>query len=1241
MSAVKWNPQQQSAIDCENPELLISAAAGSGKTAVLVERILRKIVENPEITIDNFFVVTFTHAAAGELKERLYKKMTEVCAQHPELESRLRPQIAMLSKAAIGTMHSFCLRLLQEHHAHPAVMLPVNIHLLSQAQADLFLQEALEEVLTQEYAGEEAADFRLLLDAFSDMRQDKAVRNMILELYRSARNHPSPRSWLEQVASPEAQAGIYKTWYEFVKKQMLSVLENSKELAEEQALPEAARTFFLTARQIAQRVINAIDEGNYYAAQQRINEAKSQLILPRASKTDDVSVAGVKKLAKAIKENCFGKLVLPLPEDVQEENALRPAVEALCRLALSLDQAFSQKKRKNRAVDFGDLEHMGLNLLCDEAVAQIYRQKFRHILFDEYQDCNQVQEAIVQKISSNASYFMVGDIKQSIYGFRNADPELFLRKYHEYTPAPCEGCGKIELNTNYRSRGGVLNAVNNVFFRIMTEDFCGMGYGKESALYDAPDRFPEGGSFAKAPAAAALFTAPSNAAKENEEEEEDGQEAALSGTAIVKSCQAAYIAREIKQMVERGDTVLDRDSNQYRPVRYSDIAVLMRSPASGAKFIQNVFRDCGIPLRLLRDEDITFAPEISLFVNLLYAIENPYHEIALLGVLASYLFGLTEEELVKLASFEKKETPCLADKIVRYIALAQDPQDPLLHKLRDFESRMAFWRERERMMPIDEFIDFLLADTCYESFFASMENGQARRNHIRAFRGSLLSQLSARPGGIFECVELLVAMEETEGFRAKAGSEAGDRVTLMSVHQSKGLEYPIVFVAFANSLFNGEDYKKNYLIHSRLGIATKSIDVKNRVVKESFSYEVLKRIMQHQQRMEEQRILYVAMTRAREKLYITGGAAKNNLDRWRFPKLLGDWSFANNWLDWILCALSEAENPPVPAPEERRTVETQVTDCPEASFPCRWELTNWKCAAQTGYYHSSVNYVLSCGGEETSVEQIAAGPARLQQDIPQLLQEEAVDMAQLLDKLNYEYPYKSTAQLPSKLSVTQLRTLFASQQELEEVEVPTYRYRLENTAPQAHLTPAELGTLFHFFMQHASVEYPYTRETFEKDKQRMLDRRLITQVQTQALDCGRVQSFFNCEEGKKLVNAPFLEREKSISFLLPAREIYPDSRSSEPVLVQGVVDCVFQDEAGRLVIVDYKTDRIPQGENENFLIEKYQVQLALYGRALEKILNVPVAGLYIYSSYLKKWIKLQAMGILNKNMQEERQGEQT
>lgn len=229
-------------------------------------------------------------------------------------------------------------------------------------------------------------------------------------------------------------------------------------------------------------------------------------------------------------------------------------------------------------------------------------------------------------------------------------------------------------------------------------------------------------------------------------------------------------------------------------------------------------------------------------------------------------------------------------------------------------------------------------------------------------------------------MELLVAMEETEGFRAKAGSEAGDRVTLMSVHQSKGLEYPIVFVAFANSLFNGEDYKKNYLIHSRLGIATKSIDVKNRVVKESFSYEVLKRIMQHQQRMEEQRILYVAMTRAREKLYITGGAAKNNLDRWRFPKLLGDWSFAGNWLDWILCALSEAENPPVPAPEEGRTVETQVTDCPEASFPCRWELTNWKCAAPDGVlsFIRQLRFVLRrrgdlCGADCSGTSPLAAG----------------------------------------------------------------------------------------------------------------------------------------------------------------------------------------------------------------------------------------------------------------------------
>ena len=1218
----RFNQQQEQAINSRNRELLISAAAGSGKTTVLVERILFKLLHEKDLSVDQFLIVTFTHASASDMKDRLYKRLTEYCERYPEQEERFRTQVAMLPRAAIGTLHSFCLNLIREHHTHPAVGLPSSFHLITEEQSKLLLQEALDETLTEAYESPDKACFYRLLNAFSDMNDDEKVRSILKDLYTSARNDPDPRAWLERMAGGSSGEEITRRWYEIARTMMQTTQETAQAALKLPELTKGVRRFYTAVEQLTTEIIRLIDGGDYANAQLLINQANKRVgSVPRQEAGEDTQVLILRKQTKSIKEKCFKNLMLQtIPGEQQEDHG---NIQTLCRLALRLDELFAQKKLHNKGVDFSDLEHIALRLLRDDGIADIYRSRFRHILFDEYQDCNEIQEGIIQSICKGAEYFMVGDIKQSIYSFRNADPDLFLRKYNAYSADPDEELAKIELNTNYRSRESVLNAANNVFFRMMTRDFCGMQYNEDSALYAHKDRYPAGGYFEHSPTEIALFYVDSKTASkgedEEDEEEEEMDDLALSGRIIQKKSQATYIAYRIAELMREGATVKDKDSDGYRPLRYSDIAVLMRSPQTDAPVFKQVMRSCGIPFHVQQKEDVSYAPEISLLINLLYAIENPYNEIALLGVLNSYLFGVTNEELEQLCNWERKQRPCLWDRIPGYIEAFQEA--PVSEKLCRFREQLLLWQERERMMPIEDFLDYLLTDTCYESFFASMENGEARRDHIRAFRKSLLEQAAAHPGGLFECVNTLIATEGNE--LELSGSAPAGSVTLMSVHKSKGLEFPVVFIAVADKEFSKKEIQKDVLIHSKLGIAAKQIDPETRMVQSSFVYEAMKKLLRHRQRMEEQRMLYVAMTRAEEKLYILGKAAKKMWEtECRFPDYFGDWAVDLNWIRWILCAVSNSQTPPAPMAGSRDSVVTEVKNCAKESFPARWSITTWSCTAEQEDPSTPPNFVLDCDPEQITTQAAAALLKQSGEQEQEIQEEQEPDMEALLQRLEYQYPYGSAAALPSKMTVTQLRDLFTKQEADGEEQVPIYRYRMENTAPQSHLTAAEAGTLFHFFMQHATVKSPYTRADFDRDKERMLERRLITQRQADALSQSRVQGFFNCEEGKRLAASPYIEREKNISFLMPSEEIYPDNPAKESILVQGVVDCVFEDENGELVIVDYKTDRIPEGEDERFLTEKYRQQLILYGRALERITGTPVAALYLYAASLRKWIKL-------------------
>lgn len=1200
---VKFSKRQQEAIDWDNNrELLISAAAGSGKTTVLISRIIDRIV-NKRIPIESFLVVTFTHASANELREKIVKALNDALKLSPE-DEWLSVQLANVGRASIGTMHSFCLKAIKDYHEHPTVQLPKSVRIINEEKSGQLLDEAIDEVMTDEYSKADNESFLHMLDVYASFRNDDNVRGHIKSLYRFALNNRSPYEWLSKQEQTESDSSYINLYCGFIRKTALEAKLMCDAVLKDFSASSKYEDMLKLCSDTLQKLMNALECGNYIKANNIIIN-DFDFIAIRGGKIKDENVAVQRNVLKYIKKGFLNFAVMNADDDTQTNyDETKKALSELCRITALAGRRFEEKKRKIKSVDYSDMEHMTLELLNDEGVAELYRSKFRHIMFDEYQDCNRIQEMIVRKISGNAVYFMVGDVKQSIYGFRQAEPGLFLEKYLSYKYDPNAEYAVIELNENYRSRKNVLNAANKIFFGIMRKDFCGMDYCKDNAL-NAMAHYPESteDTFADEPVRLALMTGKNLSAQ------------------CKLQAQIMYAINYIRTVM-KSKKVYDARKGEYRRMKYSDIAILMRSPKNSVSAVREIFAATDIPINILQDSDIRYAPEINLIMCILQCIENPYNDIALMATLHCYIFDVTDNGLLCLMNFDKDGPRDVISKIQNYIKKADScpeggQRDELYIKLKRFTEKYSEWIENARYLPVIDFIDYIIDTTGYMEYFGSFENGRSRKDNILRLYETLRQQLEISGGGLFECCRILKNIDEN-GIAGGNAAQSPDAVSVMSIHKSKGLEFPVVFIMDADRAFSDDEIKKTILIHKDYGAISKKIDAVNRIEYSTPEYEILKRIIKKEQREEEQRILYVAMTRAKEQLIIMGAVSDKTLENGCMGESLPEIASANNFLKWILYALCSGQASagyPVSAESLSGTFDTNVQ---RADYGSRWSVDvcmtsidqDGKCVVESKFDGkiTLLKLVERLGGADTS-----EGETNFRNNI-------LPDIAELEKKLSFRYAHDEATRINSKFSVSQIKHIAENLPDDDTYEIPDYRYdKIKVISSDNVITPTKLGTLYHFFMQHASNVYPYGINDFESDIEKMLAKRLITKSEAEYLNPSKFEAFFNSDVGKRMSEAVLVEKEKSFTYYVEAKNIFPTLKTDEKIIVQGVIDCYFQDKNGNYVLIDYKTDRIAPGM-ESRLAEKHKKQIELYKSAMSDIMDIYIKEAYIYSFALESFI---------------------
>lgn len=1206
-----WTEEQRQAIYNRGCNLLVSAAAGSGKTAVLVERIIQYVCdENNPVDIDRLLVVTFTNAAAAEMRERVGLAINRALQQNPKSEHLYR-QSTLLNKASIMTLHSFCLELVRENFYHLGI--DPNFRIADDTEGELLRLDVLEELLESYYAqGEGGSDFTRLVDAYGGRHDDQLIKNLVLKLYNFSRSTPWPDHWLQQMQHNFTAFDWFSVLQQSVAIELTGIkalLQQAAHLANQHNGPAVYLPTLEQEQQQLDTLIAAAEQHweQLYQAFLAVHFAK----LPPCRRTDadaelidkvkDLRDKAKKKLIK-LRDSYFNRSAAELREDLL---ALQPHVAVLVQLVTDFARSYQQQKNRRNLVDFNDLEHYCLRLLMDESsrpghivpseLSNKLKERFAEVLVDEYQDTNEVQETILQLVAKDNNLFMVGDVKQSIYRFRLANPELFLKKYQTYRPAAHPAGQRIDLAKNFRCRQGVVEAVNFIFQQIMTPQLGEMPYDERAMLvYGAHYPVTDQQSCLEGPVELYLLD------KEGEQqqgEKEDTAAVDLTEELSDFAREAKVIADRIKQLMAEGYTVFDKHIGGYRPLTYRDVVILLRSLRGTAEELAEQFRLQGIPAYADLGSGYFAATEVQTMLALLHVIDNPQQDIPLAAVLRSPIVGLTAEELsaIRLAAPG-------ADFYQGLLNTART-DTPLGQKLKQFLQQLDDWRTLARQGSLADLIWTLYRQTGYFHYVGAMPEGTQRQANLRALhdRARRYEETSFR--GLFRFLRFLERLQQNKGDMeaAKALGENENVVRIMSIHKSKGLEFPVVFVAGLGKRFNQQDLHQDVILHKDLGLGLVYVDAEKRIKYPT----VAKLAIEHRVRMEalaeEMRILYVALTRAREKLVLIGTVNK-------LHKKLADWcrfldypgiafpdselSQSKSYLDWLVPAVLRH-----PDGEPLRQAAQYSGMGKLLHHPSRWQVT-------------------------LPEHQPSQAPTPQQTTMLQLVQQYQPVPAdnrwqgELARRLDWQYPHRWLANKRAKTSVSEIKHKF--QQWLQQEEQARVRGGFTKS-PQflqekRQLSGAERGSALHLVMQHVDLTQPVTEERVESLLEQLELRQILTPAERAAVDSRLVVQFFQTSLGKQLLEVAQQDgrvlRELPFSLALPAHQIYDDlPQTDEKVLVQGIIDCLWYHDGWN--ILDYKSDRVPPGGREE-IIARYQGQLALYSYAVAVIYRQRVKGAYLY-----------------------------
>lgn len=1210
---VNWTKEQTQVINSRDRNLLVSAAAGSGKTAVLVERIIRMITDekNP-VDIDRLLVMTFTKAAASEMRERIQAALEKKLEENPQ-DEHLQQQAVMVQYAQVTTIDSFCLHILREHFDR----LDIDPAFRVSDEGELLLMKSeVMETLLEDYYAKEGERFKRFVDTYSIGKADGGISDYISQVYTFSQSNPWPEEWFEncrkELNNVTMEEFEQTGWMRFLLRDIhMQAEEWEQQLGAAAAIcreadgPEPYLPMILKdledirgvegaasyeALSIAARQIEFPKLAPIRAANSAVNPEKKEAVSDCRKR--------VKKAVEKIKEQYLFESVSEVLSDLEDS---RESVFMLLELAEEYAKRYQQKKQEKNRVDFNDLEHFALNILMEKretedeggtegntrrpgAVADEISGQYDEILVDEYQDSNLVQETLIKSISrerfGHPNVFMVGDVKQSIYKFRLARPELFLEKYHSYSLEDSL-FQKIELHQNFRSRDTVLFSINDVFERIMTRRLGDIDYTEETALHPGIT-FAEGAKTELLNTELLLMNTAGSVLEQLDEDVSDYTSREL---------EAGMIAGKIKELAEF--TVWDKDEECYRTARYSDMVILLRSTSGWADTFTEVLSKQGIPAFAESRTGYFDSPEVETMLNFLAVIDNPIQDIPLASVLKAPFSGLSDGELAHVAALYKNKAEKGRDRglygaVMSYLKEGAEErenrpctigEDELFKKLSHTIELIVNLRSAAVYLPIHELLYRIYKETGYYDYVSAMPSGETRRANLDMLAEKASAYEATSYRGVFHFIKYIAKLKRynSDFGGASTKSEHGDTVRIMSIHKSKGLEFPIVFVAGMGKLFNKQDMRGKILIDSEYGIGTDYLDCEKRLKGPTLKKNVLKRRMDLEALGEELRVLYVAMTRAKEKLILT--ASDKNLE----AKLL-KWNhifskdgkvpytvltMAGSYLDWILMSMAEGDS---------RICMKEVRA--EALLNREIEEQLYKRNAKEELLHFDVNRSYHEGYRE-----------------------------KLIKSFGFIYPHAADIVLNTKLSVSELKKEGTVQQDEEMAFLPTIPSFMEEEERQER--GASRGTAYHRVMELL----PFGELACEKDTADYIASLVNTGKMTAEagamVEAGDIYRFLASGLGKRMAEAEKngrLFREKQFVMSVTAREV-GDWDSDEPVLIQGIIDAYFE-EADGLVLVDYKTDYVKDGE---ILKKRYGAQLDYYERALVQIIEKPVKERVIYS----------------------------
>ena len=1162
---IKWTQAQKSAIDARGGSVLVCAAAGSGKTAVLVERVIERLAdrENP-CDADTLLIVTFTRAAAQQMRERIAAALSLRLRENPS-DPHLRRQQTLLPFAQISTIDSLCNTLVRNHfHALP---IEPDFDLLDGSRETVMQRESLQAVVAQAYQADEPtlAELAALL---SDTRDDGGLARTIQSLYTQAQSHPDPAAWLRALCTPYRSvqpfaqtpwcALFLQTLRELLRGCIASHEAQCAGMADYAVLMEKYRPVFEADLAMLRAQLDAAERGDWDAL---VESIAASSFVRMATVTDKQcperhSFKNSRDATKTLYENTLKKLDLaPAAQHEAEREALRPLVELLVQLALDFDAHFSVQKREKNLADFSDVLHWTLALLVDEngaktPLAMELAAQYSELLVDEYQDINRAQELLFWALSREESnLFMVGDVKQSIYRFRQADPELFLARQRDYAPHETgEYPAKIILGKNFRSRRGVTDAVNFVFRQIMHREGAEIEYNEGEMLIAGAD-YPEN----------------EGADTELHLLETDGGDAAL--------LQAEHIAQEIRRMMDSGMMV--QNGKTQRPLRPGDVCILMRSMSS-ARLFAKVLAQYGLPGHMAVRGGFFAMKEIHMMRALLQVLDNPIQDVPLLAVMLSPLFGFTAQELARL------RIDCRDGSLYHALNNAAKNGD---EKVIAFLDKLSFFRRLSATLPAGELLRRLYDETGFLSLVCAMRGGAGRQANLQLLLEYANDYHRYGSTGLSGFLRFLDALERSGGDLDAAGGAAQglDAVSIMTIHKSKGLEFPVVFLANCSGQFNTLDERERVVLSPHAGLGMRLADTATYSYAKSAGLCAAVLDLHRVQCAEEMRLLYVAMTRAKEKLILlcTASNAEKALEKaaqraGTAPAMDSlQITAANSFADWLLPAIIRHPD----AHNFRMQLTGDVTVLPEPT------------------------------GLRTILAQPQTDEIAEEETIP--AQADAALLQSLRKKLDYEYPYRALDMIPAKQTASALAH--------EENQFDFFASATPAFLQKDHLSAAQRGTATHRFMQYADLRA--AAENPQRECERLVQADILTAQEGEAVRIPAVRTFFASDLARRMFASSELMRERKFAVRIPAGELYPEAAAhlrAESIVVQGIADCVFR-EGGALVIVDYKTDRI---QNAADLVERYRDQLLMYERALSECLGLPVKETLLYSFALGESIRV-------------------